>query len=220
MVLVVRKLPANAWDIRDTGLIPGWGRSPGGGHGSPLQSSCLENPMDRGAWKATAHNRKESDTNEPTWHTHTGRQSLYWCHTGWRLPSLAPLTHKSQPAGDISPAVPAPQYSRLEATSRHSTMKQRPYSPSTVIPLPAPSGWHRAGGQWCHGTKLITSGSGLCVALCCFTVVSLNLLSLAVLIFRLLHILPQNPVHAAAPQGQQELFVGNAIYHKSYSTSV
>ena len=46
---------ANAGDIRDTGLIPGSGRSPGGGHGNPLQFSCLENPMDRGAWWTTLH---------------------------------------------------------------------------------------------------------------------------------------------------------------------
>jgi len=39
----------------DTGLIPGLGRSPGGGHGDPLKYSCLENPMDRGAWQATVH---------------------------------------------------------------------------------------------------------------------------------------------------------------------
>ena len=47
--LVVKNLPANAGDIRDLGSISGWGRSPGGGHGNPLQYSCLENPMDRGA---------------------------------------------------------------------------------------------------------------------------------------------------------------------------
>ena len=46
---------ANAEDIRDTGSIPGLGRSPGGGHGNPLQYSSLENPMDRGAWRATVH---------------------------------------------------------------------------------------------------------------------------------------------------------------------
>ena len=50
VVLVVKNLPANAGDVRDVGLIPGSGRSPGGGHGNPLQSSYLENPMDRGAW--------------------------------------------------------------------------------------------------------------------------------------------------------------------------
>jgi len=53
--LVVKNPPANAGDIRDMGLIPGSGRSPGGGHGNPLQFSCLENPMDRGAWWATVH---------------------------------------------------------------------------------------------------------------------------------------------------------------------
>ena len=45
----------NAGDIRDEGLIPGSGRSPGEGNGYPLQYSCLENPMDRGAWQATVH---------------------------------------------------------------------------------------------------------------------------------------------------------------------
>ena len=51
---VVKNLPANAGDIRDMGSIPGSGRSPGG-HGSPLQHSCLENSMDRGAWWPTVH---------------------------------------------------------------------------------------------------------------------------------------------------------------------
>ena len=50
MALVVKNLPANAGD---TGSIPGLGRSPGGGHGNPLQYSCLENPTDRGVWWAT-----------------------------------------------------------------------------------------------------------------------------------------------------------------------
>ena len=49
MALVVKNLPANAGDIRDIDSIPGSGRSPGGGNGYPLQYSCLENPMDRGA---------------------------------------------------------------------------------------------------------------------------------------------------------------------------
>ena len=49
-MLVVKMPPANAGNIRDVGLIPGLGRSPGGGRGNLLQYSCLENPMDRGAW--------------------------------------------------------------------------------------------------------------------------------------------------------------------------
>ena len=55
MVLVVKDLPANAGDIRDAGSTPGLGRSLGGGHGNPLQYSCLENPMDRGAQWAAVH---------------------------------------------------------------------------------------------------------------------------------------------------------------------
>ena len=50
---LVKNLPANAEDTRDAGSIPGSGRPPGGGHGNPPQYSCLENPMDRGAWRAT-----------------------------------------------------------------------------------------------------------------------------------------------------------------------
>ena len=52
MALLVKITPANIGDTRDAGSIPGWGRSPGGGHGNPLQYSCLENPTDRGAWQA------------------------------------------------------------------------------------------------------------------------------------------------------------------------
>ena len=65
-MLVVKNPPANAGDIRDTGSIPGSERSPGGGHGNPLQYSCLENPMDRGACQATVHGVAESDTTEAT----------------------------------------------------------------------------------------------------------------------------------------------------------
>ena len=54
MVLVVES-PLHAGDIRDEGSGPGLGTSPGGGHGNPLQDSCLEDSMDRGAWRATIH---------------------------------------------------------------------------------------------------------------------------------------------------------------------
>ena len=60
VVLVVKNPPANAGDARDTGSIPGSGRSPGGGHGNPLQYSSLENPMDRGAWWATVQRVTQS----------------------------------------------------------------------------------------------------------------------------------------------------------------
>ena len=50
MVLVVKNPPANAGDVKDSDLISGWGKSPGGGNGNPLQYSCLENPMDSRVW--------------------------------------------------------------------------------------------------------------------------------------------------------------------------
>ena len=53
VALVVKNLPASAGDLRDEGLIPGLETSPGEGHGNPLQYSCLENPMDRRAWRAS-----------------------------------------------------------------------------------------------------------------------------------------------------------------------
>jgi len=62
VALVVKNLPSNAGDVRDMGSIPGLGRSPGGGNGNPLQYSCLENPMDRGAWQATVHGIAKSQT--------------------------------------------------------------------------------------------------------------------------------------------------------------
>ena len=71
VALVVKNPPASAGKVRDSGSILGSGRSPGGGHGNPLQCSCLENPMDRGAWQATVHRvAKKSDTTEATACTH------------------------------------------------------------------------------------------------------------------------------------------------------
>ena len=55
LALVVKNLPANAGELGDVDLIPGSGRSPGEGHGNPLQHSCLENTIDRGAWQARVH---------------------------------------------------------------------------------------------------------------------------------------------------------------------
>ena len=67
MGLVVKNVPANAGDIRDSGSIPGLERSPGGGNGNPFQYSCLGNPIDRGAWVAAVHGgSKESDMTRAT----------------------------------------------------------------------------------------------------------------------------------------------------------
>ena len=63
---MVKSLPAYAGDIRDAGFIPGLGRSPGEGNGNPLQYPCLENPMVRGAWRATVHRVAELDMTEAT----------------------------------------------------------------------------------------------------------------------------------------------------------
>ena len=58
---MVKNPLTSAGDVKDACSIPGLGRSPRGGHGNPLQYSCLENPMDRGAWRATVHGVTELD---------------------------------------------------------------------------------------------------------------------------------------------------------------
>ena len=77
MALVVKNPPANAGDIRDPSLIPGLGRSLGGGHGNPLQYSCLENPMDRGAWRVTVHGVAKSQTRPKQLNKHTHAYVFY-----------------------------------------------------------------------------------------------------------------------------------------------
>ena len=69
---MVKNPPANAGGTRDVGSIAGSGGSPGEGNGNPLQYSCLENPMERGAWWATVHGVTESDRIQ---HTH---RSIVW----------------------------------------------------------------------------------------------------------------------------------------------
>ena len=73
VALVVENLPADAGDAGDSGLIPGSGRSPLGGHSNALRFSCLENPMDRGAWQATVHGAAKSQTRlkRLSMHSHT-----------------------------------------------------------------------------------------------------------------------------------------------------
>ena len=68
---VIKKLPAEAGDPGDACSVPGSGRPPGGGHGNPLQCSCLDSPMDRGAWWATVHGVLESQTQWKRLSTHT-----------------------------------------------------------------------------------------------------------------------------------------------------
>ena len=77
---MVKNLPANAGDIRDAGLIPGLGRSAGGEHGNSRQYSCLENPMDRGAWRATVDGAVKSWIQPKLLSTHA-----QWCTRGFPL---------------------------------------------------------------------------------------------------------------------------------------
>ena len=105
MALAVKNPPANSGDIRDMGSIPGLGRSPGEGHGNPLQYSCLENPIDRGAWWATVHRVAKSQTKLKRLSTHTEKQLMFVC-LSWaevkgnspyiRLPSLPTPTASSR----------------------------------------------------------------------------------------------------------------------------
>ena len=85
--------------MRDLGSVPGWGRSPGGGHGNPLQWSCLENPRDRGAWQATVHGAQKSRTrlkwlSTRTHCLHSGCSQSTFQHQ-WRRVLISP--HLLQP---------------------------------------------------------------------------------------------------------------------------
>ena len=91
--LVVKNLPANAGDRRYTGSIPGSERSPGGGDGNPLQYSCLDNPTDRGAWRATVHEVAKSRTwlKRLSMHAHTRKHALNeWMNAHIPRPQLMP----------------------------------------------------------------------------------------------------------------------------------
>ena len=70
MALQVKNPHTNAGNLRDVSLIPGLGRSPGRGHGNPAQCSCLEKPMDRGAWRATGPEVAKSRTQVKQLSTH------------------------------------------------------------------------------------------------------------------------------------------------------
>ena len=95
VALLVKNPPANAGDERDTGSIPGSGRSPGGGHGNPPQGSCLENTMDRGAWWTIIPRlSKESDKTEVTQYTGT-HSSRYLGALHSIFPLLFQLTSRS-----------------------------------------------------------------------------------------------------------------------------
>ena len=92
---------ANAGDIRDADSIPGSGRYPGGGHGNPLQYSCLENPMDRGVCWATVHRVAELDTTEAT-NTHTRVRTHTHVRTSCEMPGWMNHKLESKLLGDTT----------------------------------------------------------------------------------------------------------------------
>ena len=79
---MVKNLPANAGDLREAGLIPELGRSPGGGHGNSLQYSYLENPRDRAACQVTVHSVSKSQSPMKRLSMHPHEESLNVCNTG------------------------------------------------------------------------------------------------------------------------------------------
>ena len=93
---VVKNPSANAGDVRDTGLIPGSGRSPGGEHGYPLRYSCLENPKDRGAWQTIVHGVSQSRTQLKQLSTHG------FTHT-WIHAHMESIHRKNMAAGLPTP---------------------------------------------------------------------------------------------------------------------
>ena len=97
MAQMVKNPPANAGDVRGVGLIPESGRSPGEGNSNPVQYSCLENPMDRGAWQATGHGVTKSQTRLNdftfTFHFHAlGKEmATHSSVLAWRIPGTGSL---------------------------------------------------------------------------------------------------------------------------------
>ena len=91
---VVKNPPINAGDTGDTGLIPGLGGCLEGGHGNPLQYSCLENPMDRGAWWATVHRVKKSQIQLKQLSTHLYVESTKMIQMSLLTNNLTDLENK------------------------------------------------------------------------------------------------------------------------------
>ena len=109
-MLAVKSPPANAGDTGKAGSIPGLGRSSEGGHGNPLQHSCLENPMDIEAWRVTVHGITESDKTKVTWHTHTHTHTTHTHVSLYLITELWKDVHSIQHPDLLGPkkSVPRP----------------------------------------------------------------------------------------------------------------
>ena len=126
--LVVKNPPASAGDQRDVGLIPGSGRSPGGGNGNSLQYSCLKSSMGRGAWEATVHGVTESNMTEHACMHLIIRKSLYlvYSHSDSLVYLLAPSTGRVVSSGPSTGAVaPANSARGQPQPSDEDTLVQR-----------------------------------------------------------------------------------------------
>ena len=116
------------------GLIPGLGRSPGGGHGSPLQHSCLENPMGRGAWWTTVHGSHRVRHDQATGGAHTHRKSLksqriFSC--SWK--NWGPGVPQKAPSGAVFSLCVCPCFHRRTRAADHPPVSRRQ---AGTVPLP------------------------------------------------------------------------------------
>ena len=118
---MVKNPSANAGGIRGVGSIPGSGRSPGGGHGSPLQYSCLENPLDRGAWRD-----KVPGVQEPTTTKHTGSHAPFKHPLNSRVFTQCSLCGRDSAQKEESDPTPAHSIPGKTVTYLEMKMKDRP----------------------------------------------------------------------------------------------
>ena len=129
-MLVVKNLPANAGGIRDSSLIPGLGRSSEGGNGNPLQYSCLENPMDRGTWRATVHGVAKSWTRLST-HAHILK--IYWiCYSIASILCFGFFCSRSYEILAPSPGI-KPTLSALEGPGKSRVCCSKPPSTASLV---------------------------------------------------------------------------------------
>ena len=135
VALVVKNPPANAGDRRDKGSIPGSGRSPGEGHGNPLQYSFLENPVDRGAWRATIHRVVKSGTRLKQLSTHT------WGRAGRWFPGLGPQGVPEDPP--LQTEHKGPGYSTRSLTTLSAVLfSELSARTALLLPLLSPRNLH------------------------------------------------------------------------------
>ena len=126
----LKNTPATAGDIRDAGSVPWLGRSLEGGHGNPVQYSCLENPMDRGARETTDHSHKELDMTDACTHAHHLKEVQFSSVTQ-SCPTLCDPMNRSTPGLPI-------HHQLLEFTQTHVHLVGDATQPSHALSSPSP----------------------------------------------------------------------------------